>query len=73
MKRIISLILINLLPIILFAQTAVSSVTDDSLMNKDGKIYVVVVVLSMILFGVIAYLVYLDTKLRKLEKKHKID
>jgi uncharacterized membrane protein len=38
-------------------------------MRSNGKIYVVVAVLTTILIGVIAYLVRLDKKISKLEKE----
>ena len=37
--------------------------------RSDGKIYVVIAVLSIIFLCIISYLVYLDIKLKKLEKK----
>lgn len=37
-------------------------------MRSDGKIYVVVGVLLIILTGLLAYLILLDRKLRRLEK-----
>ncbi len=40
----------------------------DALRN-NGKIYVVVVVLAIIFVGIVAYLIYIDRKLSKLEKK----
>lgn len=38
-------------------------------MRSEGKIYVVVAILALILFGLIGYLVTLDRKVTKLEKK----
>ena len=38
-------------------------------LRRDGKIYVVVVVLLTVLAGVIVYLVLLDRKVSKLEKQ----
>ncbi len=38
-------------------------------MRSNGKIYVVVAVLSMVLIGLIIYLVTLDRKISKLEKE----
>ena len=35
----------------------------------EGKIFVVIAVLSIIFICIISYLVYLDIKLKKLEKK----
>ena len=40
-------------------------------MRHNGKIYVVVTVVLIILFGLIAYLVRLDKKIGKLEKDSK--
>lgn len=37
--------------------------------RSDGKIYVVIAVLSIIFICIISYLVYIDIKLKKLEKK----
>jgi uncharacterized membrane protein len=37
--------------------------------RSNGKIYVVISVLSIIFICIISYLVYLDIKLKKLEKK----
>lgn len=37
-------------------------------MRAEGKIYVVVLVLATIFAGIVAYLVYLDRKINKLEK-----
>jgi len=38
-------------------------------MRSEGKIYVVVAILGLILFGPFGYLVVLDRKVTKLEKK----
>ncbi len=38
-------------------------------MRSEGKIYVVVAILGLILFGLFGYLVVLDRKVTKLEKK----
>lgn len=37
--------------------------------RSNGKIYVVIAVLSIIFICIISYLVYLDIKIKKLEKK----
>lgn len=41
----------------------------DSVMTRNGKIYVVVAVLAVILVGVILYLVSMERRLKKLEGK----
>ena len=38
-------------------------------MRSNGKLYVVITVLATIFAGIFAYLVYLDRKIRKLEKE----
>lgn len=40
-------------------------------MRAEGKIYVVVVVLLLILFGMIGYLIRLDRKLSRIERNSK--
>lgn len=44
---------------------------EQNLMQKDGKIYVVIAVVLTILFGLIIYLFSLDKKITKLEKEIK--
>lgn len=52
---------------LLFAQDKTDvSMADE--MRRNGKIYVVVAVLLLILLGLILYLVRLDRKITKLEK-----
>lgn len=61
------------LAIIMVLMTAVCRAQDsqpemaDS-MRAEGKIYVVVLVLATIFAGIVAYLVYLDRKISKIEK-----
>ncbi len=38
--------------------------------RSEGKIYVVIAVLSIIFICIIAYLIYIDIKLKKLENKN---
>lgn len=40
-----------------------------SLMHENGKIYVVVGVLSIIFIGIVIYLISIDRKVSKLEKR----
>ena len=52
--------------------TALSNVNDVEMADtfrNDGKIYVVITVISIIFVCLIGYLIYIDMKLRKLEKK----
>ena len=43
------------------------------MMRSNGKIYVVVGVISIIFIGIIIYLIRLDLKISKIEKKQKIN
>ena len=53
-----------------FAQDATISTPDmASELRQSGKIYVVVLVMATIFAGIILFLVFLDRKVRKLEKK----
>ena len=74
MKKIIFLVCFILLRSLnLFAQSSVdqSTVEMADRLRTDGKIYVVVGVLLIILVGVLVYLVRLDGKIRKIEKELK--
>ena len=39
-------------------------------LRQDGKFWVVVVCLSIILLGILSYLILLDRKVTKMEKEH---
>jgi len=51
------------------AQPANSSSDFNSTMNSNGKIYVVVAVLTVILIGIFIYLIGIDRKVKRLEEK----
>ena len=57
------LIAMLVLPTALFAQNA------DSFLQSNDKIYIPVLVLATIFAGIILFLIYLDRKLRRLEKE----
>jgi hypothetical protein len=66
-----------ILPVILQAQDSIVSVTKEKpqmagLMRSNGKIYVVVVVLLIILTGLFIYLINLDRKLSRLENEARL-
>ena len=69
MKKIAKILLglLLLLNPTLFAQDAQMADT----MRSEGKIYVVVAIILVIFFGLIAYLIYTDRKISKLEKRVK--
>lgn len=69
MKNKIIVILVSLLlPIIGKAQEVAGPQMADTF-RSEGKIYVVISIISIVFICLIAYLVYIDIKLRKLENK----
>ncbi len=52
-----------------FAQSSTPDMAD--LMRSNGKIYVVVFVIITIFVGIIAYLIRLDNRIRRMEKEFK--
>jgi hypothetical protein len=71
MKKIILLLLTLLtLPEILLAQAAVSSdVEMADRLRADGKIWVVVAVVTIVFTGIVINMVRLDSKVSKIEKE----
>ena len=59
--------------ILLFTTSVAFGQTNEhdfiSMMREGGKIYVVYLVLAVILVGILGYLISLELKVRKLEKK----
>jgi CcmD family protein len=51
-----------------FAQVDSSNGQPTDFMNSNGKIYVVMAVVVVIVFGLFLYLMNLDRKIKKLEK-----
>jgi CcmD family protein len=64
MKKILSFLIVLLTSTSLFAQ----EVTMADQMRADGKIWVVVGVITIVFIGIITYLVLLDRKISKIEK-----
>ena len=71
MKRITSLLILLCVFLVAIGQEGADDkpAMADAL-RSNGKIYVVVAVMLTIFAGIILYLVRLDNKLTKLEKKH---
>lgn len=69
MRTIIVLILTFLSAFSAFAQETEIEMADT--FRAEGKIYVVVAVVLIILIGLFAYLIHLDRKLAKLERDDK--
>ena len=74
--RPLSQFLFFLLPLLLlaslaFAQTAEAAPAMADDLRASGKIYVVVAVVTIIVAGLLAYLISLDRKMSRLEKEMK--
>ncbi len=70
MKK-IKIVLFALLAFISSKAQQPSSVEMADAFRENGKIYVVITVIAIIFTGIIAYLIYIDRKISKLEKKVK--
>ena len=68
MRKFFLFIILFLSQNILFAQEAIEMADT---MRAEGKIYVVVAILVLILVGLIGYLVLIDRKVSRLEKRQK--
>ena len=67
-NRIILFIKSLIVPFLGKAQTVAAPEMADTF-RSEGKIYVVITVISIIFICLIGYLIYIDMKLRKLEDK----
>lgn len=67
MNKLLTSLTALLAPLALLAQNPGAEMADG--LRASGKIYVVVLVLGIIFAGIVVYLIYLDRKLRKLEKE----
>ncbi|MFC4212536.1 CcmD family protein [Pedobacter lithocola] len=68
MKKILFSLILTLVTVQLFAQDNGVEMADK--MRTDGKIYVVVACIVIILFGLLAYLFSIDKRLKKIEKEN---
>ena len=67
MKKISALLVLLFISFNLFAQNSDIEMADQ--MRADGKIYIVVICILIILIGLLIYLFRLDKRLKLLEKK----
>lgn len=65
MKNFIALVSLLMFPFLSFGQEVEMADT----FRSDGKIYVVVAIVLIILIGLFAYLFFLDKKITRLEKR----
>lgn len=71
MKKIFISLIFILNAVFLFGQDASQEVEMADAMRSNGKIYIVVAVLCVIFAGITIYLINLDSKISKIEKKIK--
>ena len=72
MKKLLALLLFSLFSANLMAQQTVGSdVEMADTLRANGKIYVVVVIIAVVIAGLIVYLINLDRKIGRLEKEIK--
>jgi len=69
-KAWLSFLLSLFIPFVTLAQTDQADMADA--MRSNGKIYVVVLVIATIFVGIIAFLIYLDKKISRLEKQSRL-
>jgi CcmD family protein len=67
LKKIITVFILSFITFICNAQT--NDGASNDLMRSNGKIYVVVAVVTIIMIGIFIYLLNLDRKISRLEKK----
>jgi CcmD family protein len=71
LKNITLTIALCIMQVFVFAQDTANVKTEDptDFMRSEGKLYVVMVVVVVILIGLFIYLLSLDRKIKKLENK----
>jgi hypothetical protein len=71
LKSIVLTIALNIFQVYVFAQDTTNVKTEDptDFMRSEGKLYVVMAVVVVILVGLFIYLINLDKKIKVLEKK----
>lgn len=69
MQKILNFITLLLISISTFAQDGSNDIEMADVMRSNGKIYIVVAVLAFIFAGIVVYLINLDRKISKIEKR----
>ena len=72
LKRFFFLSLLNIIAIVVNAQDSTQKVEMADTMRSNGRIYVVVAVILVILFGLLLYVARLDRKISKMEKHSRL-
>lgn len=68
-KRLLAFLLLLVNTLAVFAQETAGNIEMADAIRSNGKIYVVVIVLSIVFAGLVVFLVVLDRKVKKLEKQ----
>ena len=68
--RSFTFLMVFLLPLLSGAQTDGPEMADD--MRSNGKIYIVLACVLLVLFGMISFLLILENRLSRLEKENKV-
>lgn len=70
LKRLVLLFAFSILQLAVWAQQNMDTKTEEptDFMRSEGKIYVVIAVIVVIVLGIFIYLINLDRKIKKLEK-----
>lgn len=68
-KRIAFAILLGLMQLAAFAQDASTNEASNDLMRSNGKIFLVMTIVVVLIIGLLLYLISIDRKISKLEKK----
>ena len=68
-KRITGVIVFALFQIVAIAQNAVVAEPSNDLMRSNGKIFLVMTIVVVLIIGLLLYVASIDKRLSKLEKK----
>ncbi len=68
-KRITGVIVFALFQIVAIAQDAVVAEPSNDLMRSNGKIFLVMTIVVVLIIGLLLYVASIDKRLSKLEKK----
>jgi len=69
-KRIAIVLVLGFMHLVAFAQDAVSTnEASNDLMRSNGKIFLVMTIVVVLIAGLLLYLISIDRKISKLEKK----
>lgn len=68
-KRIAFALILGMVHLVAFAQDASTSQESNDLMRSNGRIFLVMTIVVVLIVGLLLYLISIDRKISKLEKK----